>query len=385
MEILTGMYRELYFNHWEARKIVEIPVNDALRRKYKIVAADADKEEILNKKFFEYSVNRILRECLILERLDGGCAIFVGYDDSKSPDLAPRKNAKIKYLRVISLEKLEVFDDAPEISGIGNPDLKYRVNNIPIHEDRLVFFLGSGLPVQKKIFSNSVLQTIRKDICHAVEIRERVARIARKTSCVIASTNNFITGDETKVKQLIEALTRMTTDSAVIIDGDNAKLEEFTSSFSDLSELINTYLKVLASALDIPVTRFLGLSNSGLTQSADGDLENYYNLLQQLQQTNIRAPLLQLLKIFYISLFGADGNEEKLDIEFPSLWNNSEEEEEKIKEMKLNLIIRALESGLLTADEGTAEINGSGIFSTEISKKGSGSKEEEDPEEEFEE
>jgi phage-related protein (TIGR01555 family) len=377
MEDLTGDYRELYFNYWEAKKIIEIPVNDALRRKYKIVAGDADKEEILRKKFFEYSVDRLLRECLILERLDGGCAIFVGYAGSGSLDLAPKKNAKIEYLRIINLDKLEVRDNVPEVSGLGNPDFRYRVNNIEVHEDRLIFFLGSGLPVKKKIFSNSVLRPIKRDICHAVEIRERVARIAKKTSCAVATTNNFVTSDATKVMQLKEALTRMTTDQAVIIDGDNAKLEEFSSSFSDLSELINTYLKVLASALDIPVTRFLGLSNSGLTQSSDGDLENYYNLLQQLQQTNIRIPLLQLLKIFYVSIFGADENTGKLDIEFPSLWNNSEEEEQKIKEMKLNLIIRATESGLLSADEGTEEINNSGIFASIISKKGSESEEEE--------
>jgi hypothetical protein len=145
-------------------------------------------------------------------------------------------------------------------------------------------------------------------------------------------------------------------------------LENFTTDFGALPELINTYLKVLASAADVPVTRFLGISNSGLTQSAEGDLENYYNSLNRLQ-THIGKAVKRITQILYLNLFGYDEEYEKIEVVFPPLWNLSDEEEEKIKSMKLEKILKAEEIGLMNADEAITEINQEKIFNTELSTK----------------
>jgi phage-related protein (TIGR01555 family) len=363
-------YRKLYFNNWEAKKIVEIPVNDALRRPYKIVI-DPKKGDLLINQIYEYSINKILRDCLILERLDGGCALFVGYDDDSDVLKPPRKNAKLKYFKIIELSNIQVIEKNPAVSAVSveMPIYEYRIGTTNVHEDRLIFFHGIGLSTQKYIFAQSVLSTIHKDIEYAVSIRDRVMRVIKKTSCITALASNFTLTDRDKEYQLKEALRHMSTDQSIILDNDNVELKEFTTSFSDLSELINTYLKVLASALDIPVTRFLGLSNSGLTQSSDGDLENYYNVIQQLQESNIRRPLIKIIKLIYIKLFGVDEKVDDLSIEFPSLWNNSEEEETKIKTLKLNLILQAFDNGLLNGMEAINEVNSSNIFIKPLSSK----------------
>jgi hypothetical protein len=113
----------------------------------------------------------------------------------------------------------------------------------------------------------------------------------------------------------------------------------------------------------------LGISNSGLNQSADGDLENFYNIVRQLQQTNIRRPLRKLLRLLYIDLFGKDSAADLLDTEFPSLWNNSEEEEEKIKRMKLDLITEGLQNGLLSPKEAVEELNAARVYRTILDGK----------------
>jgi phage-related protein (TIGR01555 family) len=365
----TGTYRELYFRYWEAKKIVEIPINDALRRPYKIIGTTPEKEKKMLRKIEEYGFNKILRDCLIMERLDGGCVLFVGYDDGEDLSLPPKKNAKIKYLKMIGIPQIEVREKNFNIFATADPEYEYRINMQSVHEDRMIFFHGQGVAAQKFIFSESVMATVYDDIVHAVEIRERVVRISRKASCVTELASNFITSNSEKLKQLETVLQGTDTDRSIILDRDNVELKEFTTSFADLSELITAYLKVLASALDIPVTRFLGISNSGLNQSADGDLENFYNIVRQLQENSIRRPLRRLLRLLYAHLWGESENTEHLDVEFPSLWNNSEEEEEKIKGMKLALIVEAQQNGVMSLNEAIKEATLLHIFHTKLSKK----------------
>jgi phage-related protein (TIGR01555 family) len=179
---------------------------------------------------------------------------------------------------------------------------------------------------------------------------------------------NYVGADEKKLEQFKRTLKNMSNDRVIILEGEDAQLENFTTNFGALPELINTYLKVLASAVDVPVTRFLGISNSGLTQSADGDLENYYNSLNRLQ-VHMGKAIKRITQILYLNLFGFDEEYEKIEVVFPPLWNLSDEEEEKIKSMKLEKIMKVEKRGLMNVDEAIAEINEEKIFTQELSAK----------------
>jgi phage-related protein (TIGR01555 family) len=212
------------------------------------------------------------------------------------------------------------------------------------------------------------LWPVREDILHAVRIREEVYELTKKASCILGVLKNYIGSDDQKLEQFKRTLRNMHNDKVIILNGEDAQIENFTTNFGALPELINTYLKVLASAADVPVTRFLGISNSGLTQSADGDLENYYNSLNRLQ-THIGKAVKRITQILYLNLFGYDEEYDKIEVIFPPLWNLSDEEEEKIKSVKLEKIMKAEERGLMNVDEAIEEINEEKIFNRELSAK----------------
>jgi phage-related protein (TIGR01555 family) len=363
--------RQLYLDSWEAQKIINIPVEDALRKGYQITGIDAKKAQLLGKEELRLGIRDLLRNCLIYERIDGGAFLFIGYEgDEKNVSFPPKKNGKIKFLRIYARSQIAVFSNY-NIPSIEEIKYEFRLNGTLINEDRLIIFKGAGAPVDpilNPLFSQSILWPIKEDILYAIRIRKEVYELSKKASCIMGVLKNYIGSDEQKLEQFKNTLKNMCNDKVIILNGEDAQLENFTTNFGALPELINTYLKVLASAADVPVTRFLGISNSGLTQSADGDLENYYNSLNRLQ-THIGKAVKRITQILYLNLFGYDKEYDKIEVVFPPLWNLSDEEEEKIKSAKLEKIMKAEERGLMNVDEAIAEINEEKIFTQKLSTK----------------
>jgi phage-related protein (TIGR01555 family) len=362
----------MYLSCWEARKIVEIPIIDALRKDFKILnIEDHAKIDALKAALKNFDLYKIIRECLIISRVDGGCALFIGYGD---PNLSspPKKNAPIKYFRSIKRDSIDITS-LYTFSPTQDLKLTYTINGEEIHPERLIIFPGMGSVNysldNQYVFSSSVLLPVFDDILRATRIREEVAYLTKRASCLVMSTENRVLSDENKRKQIEDTLQSIDNKNSVILDDLDVKIHEFSTSFGALPELILTTLKILGSALDVPITRFLGLSNSGLTQSADGDLENYYNFLQQIQNNHIAPSYIRILKHLYISLFGYDTSVDTLDIEFPPLWNNSDKEVMEINNIKMDQIMKAINSGLMTSQEGVDEINLSHVFQTSLTNK----------------
>jgi hypothetical protein len=100
---------QLYLDSWEAQKIVNIPVEDALRKGYRISGIDSEKVELLKKEELRLGVPDLLRNCLIYERIDGGAFLFIGYDGNEEDVSAPpKKNGRIKFLRTYARSQMAV-------------------------------------------------------------------------------------------------------------------------------------------------------------------------------------------------------------------------------------------------------------------------------------
>lgn len=377
--------KEIYKYTWEARKIVNIPVNDALRNMPIISLDDETKLQEIQAKLLELGFWGKLREALIFERRDGGSALFWGYEYQNPEEIAlpPNRINPINFLNVLLLEEIET--QAPTIRNINakvlqdRSELVYRVGTLNINKERLTLFKGL-LPNffeltnlgSKLGFSSSVLEPIYKDIYQAVMIRQSVYKLSKKSNYMVLATDTLtnLESNPGEIDPLTDLVRNLENTDCAILDGQNTKLEEMSVNFGALPELIQIYLKILASALDVPVTRFLGVSNSGLTQSAEGDLESYYNLLQEYQEAVIKPKIYDAIEKVGISLYGLNGiNFDNLVIKFPPLWNQDEEELTRIKTQKLDNIIKAENTGFMDAKEAIDELNASEIFGIQLSAK----------------
>ena len=365
----TKPYRELFFSHWEAEKIIKIPVTDALRKKYMFHNISETQTKELKLESQRLRLDAAFREALILERLDGGCALFINYENTNyqtpPPPGCPIKSIEVLPRDRISLENLSSF------MILEPTPLTIRVNCEVIHPSRCIFFQGfSPLSIKRLesvYFGESVLKPIMDDIHRAIEIRQIIFNLAKKCSVIVASVESLDNNNKQQIAELENIIKTMNNEQAVILNKSNVEIHEFSTSFGALPELITTYLKILASSLDVPVTRFLGISNSGLNQSADGDLENYYNMLQGYQESHILPKLTELFKKVQMSLWKEELK--NFEVTFPPLWNLGEDEKDKSDTAKLNKAVIALNNGIMTLPEAISEINTEGVFKKKLSQK----------------
>lgn len=73
--------------------------------------------------------------------------------------------------------------------------------------------------------------------------------------------------------------------------------EEYDSkqaSFGGLPDIMDRFLQQVSGAADIPATRLLGQSPSGLNSTGEADLRNYYDRIQAIQELDI-GPAMNLL------------------------------------------------------------------------------------------
>jgi hypothetical protein len=167
----------LYLDSWEAQKIVNIPVEDALRKGYQIEGIDAEKVKLLRKEELRLGVPDLLRNCLIYERIDGGAFLFIGYEDSgEDVSVPPKKNGRIKFLRTYGRSQIAVTSNY-NLPALEEIKYEFRLNGTLIDEARLIIFRGAGAAVDLSLdplFSQSILWPIKEDIWHAIKIREEV-------------------------------------------------------------------------------------------------------------------------------------------------------------------------------------------------------------------
>lgn len=396
-------YRKLYETSWEARKIIQIPVFDSLRKKPKIVMNSGEGEideteeeklgkisEVLDKTNFWEALTR----ALTLERLDGGSAILAIYSNESVPDTYRKASEKLyatpapllsKIKQWIVLEKALIKVDNRYLKNqkvtlhdyIVRENIEYyNVAETIIHKSRVILLRGTEAVKKDWLFSESVLKPIYDDITRAIETRTEAYWLLQRNSTLLFTYEQDEVGLEGMAGQVEANIpTRNLMEVVAGADNHNTILAPrgmdgkiLSSNVAHASDMIFTTLKVLASAFDAPVTRFLGISNSGLNQSADGDLENYYNLLEKYQENIIKPIIIAACKMVGDSLFG-DGwldIKKKLNVNFGTLWNHSAKELAALKRNQASIVFDAYRNKIITLNEAREMLNSFNCFNENL-------------------
>ena len=103
--------------------------------------------------------------------------------------------------------------------------------------------------------------------------------------------------------------------------GDGETWARQRIDFGGLPEMVRTFLQVAAGAADIPVTRLLGQSPSGLSATGESDVRNYYDMIAARQELDLRPQLERLDRL----ILRSEGIEPgALSFAFRPLWQMDE-------------------------------------------------------------
>jgi hypothetical protein len=343
-ELSQSQVEAAYRGDWMARKVVDIPPNDATREWRAWYADDKDIaaiEEVEEK----HGIQQKVCEALAKARLYGGAAMLLGIgDEDPSKEMDPEHVGLdgLKFVHVMSRWEVQAdeLDRDPMSEFYGTPKM-YSVTSqtrgvVKIHPTRVIRFIGSPRPsIISSVdgWGDSVLQSVQDAIKDAGSSASSIASLVAESKVDIIKIPNLsehLSSSEYSdglTTRFTYANTLKSTINTLLLDKEE-EWERINVNFAGLPDVLKTFLLILSGAADIPATRMLGQSPAGMSATGDSDTRNYYDKIASEQNTRLAPALRRLDDVIQASALG------KIDpdiyYEWNPLWQMNEQEKADI-------------------------------------------------------
>lgn len=381
-------YVMMYETSWEARKIVRIIPEDALRKQWEANDIPEDMAKAIQGRLERMQFLNVLKRSLMLERLLGGCLTFMGIDDNNDKpevEYKPSEGKALRFCNSIPISRISRvgWNTDPLSENYMRPDM-FLINGTEVHVSRCLVWDGEPLfdPYDFALtnfrsnlagFGPSKLAPVWDDIIKAVGTRQAAYQLIQTNNAILMAVRDLQDLNGTKsgkaaLNKLRDIANQLSVYKAAMIDGDKVDIKQSAASFGSVPELILTFIQVLSAASDIPATRFLGQAPGGLNATGESDLENYYNVIDAYQRQRIEPQLRRTYDIVGYSLFKNEWHKhrEKLTFRFPPLWNIDELEEADKNAKNIENVMRLFDAGFVDEKKVIDELNAKGCLSVDL-------------------
>ena len=380
-ELLTVAYRE----SWLAKRIIDMPSEDMTRAWYSL--STSLPEEALHRLYrleAVHSVKQEITNAIRWARLYGGSiALMVirGDEDKLDQPLDMDMLLPDCFQGLLVLDRAQGIEPSLElVSDLDDPDfglpMYYTVNlemeeltSVRIHHSRILRFIGRELPhlemVAESYWGASELEHIWD------ELQKRSATSANIAQLIFqANITTLKMGDlgehlaygsnnlQSKVMETLQNENRLRTSYGIQLMSAEDSLETHSYTFSGLSDVYESFMMDMAGAAEIPATKLFGRSPQGMNSTGEADLRNYYDLIAQMQERNLRPALEKLLPVMAISCWGYAP--EDMEIVFEPVMTTSPAERAELVQKLSTDVIQAFQAGLLTREQALEELKSRG-------------------------
>ena len=163
---------------------------------------------------------------------------------------------------------------------------------------------------------------------------------------------------QSKVMETLQNENRLRTSYGIQLMSAEDSLETHAYTFSGLSDVYESFMMDMAGAAEIPATKLFGRSPQGMNSTGEADLRNYYDLIAQMQERNLRPALEKLLPVLAISSWGYAP--EDMEIVFEPVMTTSPAERAELVQKLSSDVIQAFQAGLLTREQALEELKSRG-------------------------
>lgn len=385
-------YVRWYYKAWEARKIIDIPIEDAMRKPFEIKGLDANDAKILMNAYDELKGDRQFRRAQKQRRLLGGCILLPLVADGSKYWSEPLNlqnvqpgRGNFKALNLVDIQKISQLNlsNDPFAADYDKPQ-SYSINGQDVHISRCIVFDGDPLlsmsstnvyqlgRINPSGFSESVLTPIYDLLIRVTGSQQGAYHLINMASVLLAKVDQLkeLSGTNNKALAVIQQLMySISIFNAGIIEGKGVDITQHSATFGSVPELLMMFLQILSASCDIPATRFLGQAPGGLNATGESDLENYYNVIDAYQRMELKPRLRQLFDIIGCCQWGYTAwqvKKQKLDFNFPALWNLTEKEEAEKNEIIARSYVGLFDANIINAQQLFDELKARQIFQTDV-------------------
>lgn len=296
---------ELYTYNWLAAKVVDIPVEDALRKWRSLLIPDADVKKVIEDKVKALKVKSKLELAFKWSRVYGGAVILAIINGDNPEEPLVIDNIKEGTLNnFIVLDRYNIYPEEVNRNilsdNFGNPEYYTVVRKGQrIHHTRLTKIVGETSTLQEfennNYWGNSILIRLWEPISDSQTVSQAISNLIIESNVDVYSINGLMAlvaeGKDELVKKRLEIAHQMkSVINGIVLDKED-QYDKKTNVFSELANLDDRYIQKGAGAADIPVTRLLGISPAGQNATGESDMLNYYDNVQSLQENEISPHL----------------------------------------------------------------------------------------------
>ena len=295
-------------------------------------------------------------------RLYGGSIIVMLCDDGRGLE-EPLDTDSVR-----SIEELAVFERAvvqPDYTSLyqydfdssiarpgmlGEPEY-YNVFSIygcfKVHRTRCLVFKNGELPEHTasdlyRFWGIPEYVSIRDALRECITTHHDGSRLLERSVQAIYKMKNLsgmlATADgEDKVVQRLQVIDMARSLlNSIAIDGEGEDYDFKSFSMSGVKDVIDAVCNMLSAVTDIPQTILFGRSPAGMNATGEGDMENYYSMVENIQKDNMKANTRTVIDlILKQGLY--EGKIDKIpeyELKFNPLWSMSESEKASVEAQK---------------------------------------------------
>lgn len=366
--LLNSLYRE----HWIIRQIIDIIPSDMLKNW--ITLTTEVSPNLLKKLDLELRRTQLIQKLkrgLQWGRLFGGAVgviVIKGQGADLSQPLDLRLMVPGDFCGLMIFDRWNSVDPSMEIvDDIRDPEFGlpkyYTITDndtgeaVKVHYSHILRFTGNDLPYweaqAEQNWGASVIESIFDELKKRDNVSWNIAQLTFMASLRVLKMADMgqmlsATDEQTKAElyRTVQAQNWLMSNMGLqIIDaGDDMQSHQYT--FGGISDTYKQFMMDVAGAARIPATKLFGRSPEGMNATGESDLQNYYDMIAQEQEANLRPILNKLLPVLCMSVFGAVPDD--LDFEFDPVSEPSDQERSDLAKSGTENVVTALNAGLVS-------------------------------------
>lgn len=365
---LNALYRE----SWIVRRIIDVIPADMLKNWITITSGlDPDVEKRLSLTLRRTQLIDKLKRGMQWGRLYGG-ALGVMLVKHQGYDLS--QPLQLDWIMPGDFAGLLIFDrwngvnpSSELIEDISDPDYGYPKyytvtdpaggGSVKIHHSRVIRFTGNTLPLWEEIaemqWGASVVESIFDELRKRDNVSWNIAQLTFMANIrvlkmqdlgqLLAATDNE---SQAELLRTLEAQNMLLNNMGMQVMDAADGLETHQYTFGGLADCYQQFIMDISGAAEIPVTRLFGRSPSGLNATGESDLQNYYDMIAEKQESYLRPILNKVLPPFIISTLGSLPDD--FDFEFDPVAEPSDKERADLAKCGTDNVVAAYNAGLIS-------------------------------------
>lgn len=365
---LNALYRE----SWIVRRIVDVIPSDMLKNWITITSGiEPGVEKKLSLALRRTQLIDKLKRGMQWGRLYGG-ALGIMLVKHQGNDLTTP--LRLDYIMPGDFAGLLIFDrwngvspSSELVDDVSDPEYSYpkyytisdptNGGMVQIHHSRCIRFPGNLLPYWEELselqWGASVIEPVMDELKKRDNVSWNIAQLTFMANLrilkmedlgqLLASTDAI---SQRELYNTIQSQNILMSNMGLQIMDAKDSMETHQYTFSGLSEVYQQFIMDIAGAAEMPVTKLFGRSPAGLNATGESDLQNYYDMIAEKQESYLRPILNKILPPFIISALG--GMPDDFDFEFDPVAEPSDKERAELAKTGTDNVVAAFNAGLIS-------------------------------------